>query len=220
MKEIKIAPSILAADFLRLGDEVAKVLEGGADYIHVDVMDGCFVPNISTGIPVMQSLRRAFPEAFFDVHMMVTRPGRYVGDFCEAGASHVTIHAEADTPGNITKALDRIRGMGVHAGLSLKPATPVQAIGPWLSCIDMVLVMTVEPGFGGQHFMKDMLPKIRTLRERLDDVNPACDIEVDGGITVETAGCAKAAGANVLVSGSAVYGGDDYRRIIRLLREK
>lgn len=220
MTTIKIAPSILAADFTRLGDEVARALEGGADYIHVDVMDGYFVPNISLGLPVMKSMRNTFPDAFFDVHLMVSRPERYAEAFCEAGASHITVHVEADMPEKTTQALNEIRSMGVKIGLSVKPKTPIWAFEPWIEDIDMALIMTVEPGFGGQSFMTDMLPKIRDLRKRLDEVNPGCDIEVDGGITLQTAGPAKEAGANVLVTGSAVFGSDDYGRMIRLLREK
>ncbi len=219
MTTIKIAPSILAADFTRLGDEVAKVLEGGADYIHVDVMDGYFVPNISLGLPVMKSMRNMFPDAFFDVHLMVSRPERYAEVFCEAGASHITVHVEADMPEKTTQALNEISSLGVRIGLSVKPKTPIWALEPWIEDIDMALIMTVEPGFGGQSFMPGMLQKIRDLRARLDEVNPDCDIEVDGGITLETAGPAKAAGANVLVTGSAVFSSDDYGRMIRLLRE-
>ena len=219
MTTIKIAPSILAADFTRLGEEVARVLDGGADYIHVDVMDGYFVPNISLGLPVVKSLRKAFPEAFFDVHFMVSRPERYVEAFCDAGASHITLHVEADMPEITTKALEAIRRNGVKTGLSVKPKTPIWAFEPWIEQIDLALIMTVEPGFGGQGFMMDMLPKIRALRQRMDECNPQCDIEVDGGITPDTAGLVKEAGANVLVTGSAVFGSDDYAGMIKKLRE-
>lgn len=217
MTKIKIAPSILAADFTRLGDEVTRALAAGADYVHVDVMDGMFVPNISMGVPLVESLRKAFPEVFLDVHLMVVQPVRYVDEFCEAGASLVTCHVEADAPENITAALGLARSYHVKTGLSLKPATPASALEPWLAELDQVLVMTVEPGFGAQKFMEDMMPKVSAIRRRLDEVNPDCDLEVDGGIRLDTAGAAIRAGANVLVSGSAVFGSEDYG-IIETLR--
>ena len=219
MTTIKIAPSILASDFTRLGEEVARVLEAGADYIHVDVMDGYFVPNIALGLPVVKSLRKAFPEAFFDVHFMVSRPERYVESFCEAGASLITLHVEADMPEITSQALEMIRNHGVMTGLSVKPKTPIWAFEPWIEQIDLALIMTVEPGFGGQSFMMDMLPKIQALRQRLDECNPNCEIEVDGGITPQTARLVKQAGANVLVTGSTVFGSDDYAKMIQILRE-
>ena len=218
MKSVIVAPSILAADFADLRKEVGSVLEAGAEYIHVDVMDGQFVPNISIGIPVVQSLRRAFPEAFLDVHLMISAPGRYVEAFCRAGASHLTLHVEADRPENITAALERIRQLGVRTGLAVKPATGADALTPWLEELDMALVMTVEPGFGGQRFMTDQMPKVAAVRAALDRVNPACDVEVDGGIDRGTAPVAIGAGANVLAAGSAVFGVKDRADIIRALR--
>lgn len=221
MSTITIAPSILSADFTRLGEEVRDVLRAGAAYIHVDVMDGIFVPNISIGVPVVKSLRKAFPEAFLDVHLMITEPVRYVDAFCAAGASLLMFHVEADTPDNITKAITETKARGVKTGLSVKPKTPASALSPWLRDIDMALVMTVEPGFGGQSFMADQVSKIRELRAMLDRENPACDLEVDGGITPDTAPVAIEAGANVLVAGSSVFGADDRALAIeKLLRNK
>ena len=218
MTNIKIAPSILAADFTRLGGEISRVLEAGADYIHVDVMDGQFVPNISVGVPVVRSIRRAFPQAFLDVHLMIDRPVRYVEAFCKAGASHLTFHVEADTAENIAAALEKTRALGVGTGLSLKPATPASALRPWLERLDMVLVMTVEPGFGGQRFMADMMPKVAQLRAWLDEAGLDCALEVDGGVDAQTAPVVIGAGADVLVAGSAVFGHEDYAGIIKTLR--
>lgn len=216
---IKIAPSILSADFARLGDEVRDVLAGGADYIHVDVMDGIFVPNISIGVPVVKSLRRALPGAFLDVHLMITEPVRYAEAFCRAGADLLMFHVEADTPENITRAMEITRALGVKVGLTVKPATPAEAVLPWMEQLDMVLVMTVEPGFGGQSFMAEQLPKIAALRAAIEEKNPACELEVDGGIAPDTAPLAIQAGANVLVAGSAVFGMNDRAAAIRAIRE-
>ena len=215
---IKIAPSILSADFTRLGEEVRAVLDGGADYIHVDVMDGLFVPNISIGVPVVKSLRKAFPEAFLDVHLMIDRPSRYIRAFAEAGADLLMMHVEAEEAEGLNAALAECRALGVKTGLSVKPGTGWEALNPWLDTLDMILVMTVEPGFGGQSFMADMLPKIRALRGEIERRNPACELEVDGGIAPDTAPLVIEAGANVLVAGSAVFGKENYAERIRRIR--
>ena len=216
---IKIAPSILSADFARLGDEVADVVSGGADYVHFDVMDGIFVPNISFGIPVLRSLRRS-SGAFMDVHLMIDRPLRYVKAFCEAGADLVNVHVEADTAEQNLLALETVRALGKKTGVTLKPGTPAEALAPFLSTVDLILVMTVEPGFGGQSFMFEQLEKIRKIRSLLNTINPNCELEVDGGITPETAPLAVEAGANVLVAGSAVFGKSDRAAAIAALRGK
>ena len=214
---IKIAPSILSADFARLGDEVWEIENAGADYVHFDVMDGLFVPNISIGIPVLKSLRKA-TDMFIDVHLMIDRPVRYVERFCRAGADLVNVHVEADSGENIRAAVDLVKKLGKRTGVTLKPHTPAEAAAPYLELVDLVLVMTVEPGFGGQSFLHDQLPKISALRRMIDAVNPACELEVDGGVDGTTAKLVKEAGANVLVAGSAVFGKADRAAAIRAIR--
>ena len=214
---IKIPPSILSADFARLGAEVEDIRIGGADYVHFDVMDGCFVPNISIGIPVLKSLRKA-TEMFIDVHLMIRGPVRYAEAFCRAGADLVNFHVEADREENISAAIEIARKLGKKTGVTIKPNTPAEAVLPFLPAVDLILVMTVEPGFGGQHFMPNMLPKIETIRGYIEKNNSDCELEVDGGIDPETAPLVKRAGANVLVAGSAVFNRPDRALAIREIR--
>lgn len=212
---IKIAPSILAADFANLEREIQRI--SAADYVHVDVMDGVFVPNISIGIPVVQSIRPT-TQLPLDVHLMIVEPVRYVEQFCDAGADLVTVHVEADTEEKIHEAIDKIHAKGKRAGVVLKPKTPAEAVLPFLKKVELILVMTVEPGFGGQSFMADQMPKVSALRKLIDEQNPACELEVDGGVDPNTCKTCIAAGANVLVAGSAVYKAPDISARIQELR--
>jgi len=212
---IKIAPSILSADFANLERDIQKI--DTADYVHVDVMDGVFVPNITIGIPVVKSIRPT-TKLPLDVHLMITKPVRYVEGFCDAGADLVTVHVEADTEENIHAAIDKIHAKGKKAGIVLKPKTPAEAALPFLEKVEIILVMTVEPGFGGQKFMADMMPKVSALRKMIDERNPICELEVDGGVAPDTCQTCIDAGANVLVAGSAVYKAADIPARIAELR--
>ena len=212
---VQVSPSILAADFANLQFEIEKVARAGADMLHVDVMDGHFVPNISIGFPVLKSIRKV-TELFFDVHLMISDPLNYIPKFAECGADGITFHFEAvDDPAQV---ISLIHTLGKKAGVSLKPATPASELYPYLDQLDMVLVMTVEPGFGGQSFMDDMLPKIRELRAEANRRSIPLDIEVDGGITEKTAPLVRAAGANVLVAGSFVFHSEDPAAAIASLK--
>ena len=213
----KIAPSILSADFANLERDIRDIRSNGGDWVHVDVMDGLFVPNISIGIPVVQAIRPV-TDLPLDVHLMIDRPIRYVEQFVKAGADWLTIHVEADQPANTLVCLDKIRQLGCKAAISLKPGTPAEAARVFLPKCDMVLVMTVEPGFGGQKFMADMMPKLRTLRQMLDEVNPACILEVDGGVDSATCALCKENGAEVLVAGSAYFKAADRQAFVRTVR--
>ena len=213
----KIAPSILSADFANLERAIHDIEKNGADWVHVDVMDGIFVPNISIGIPVIQAIRPV-TDLPLDVHLMIDRPIRYVEQFVKAGADWLTIHVEADQPQNTLEALDKIHALGCKAAISLKPKTPAEAAIPYLTKCDMILVMTVEPGFGGQKFMADMMPKIRCLREILDEVNPSCLIEVDGGVDANTCTVCKESGAEILVAGSAYFKASDRAAFVKTVQ--
>ena len=212
---IKISPSILSADFAYLARDIQAI--STADYVHVDVMDGLFVPNISIGIPVVKCIRPV-TDLPLDVHLMIQEPVRYVDQFCDAGADIVTCHVEADTQENILAAIDKIHAKGKKAGVVLKPNTRAEAVLPFLDKCDIVLVMTVEPGFGGQKFMADMMPKVSAIRRYIDERNLDCELEVDGGVDAVTCKTCIEAGANVLVAGSAVYKTADIPAKIKELR--
>ncbi|MBE6956675.1 MAG: ribulose-phosphate 3-epimerase [Ruminococcaceae bacterium] len=199
-----LSPSILSCDYMNMQRDFAACKEAGCKWLHVDIMDGHFVPNLSFGYSLVQSMRPV-TDLVLDVHLMIDTPIKYAENFCKAGADYLTIHVEADTPENIKKTLELIRSLGVKPGIVVKPKTPAEAIAEYLPMVDLVLVMTVEPGFGGQKFMADMMPKLKQLRGMLDEVNPACHLEVDGGVDLVTGEVCKENGADVLVAGSAYF---------------
>ena len=200
---IKLAPSILAADFARLGEQVAEAERSGADRIHVDVMDGHFVPNIAIGAPIVQSLRRV-TRLPLETHLMISDPDFFLDEFAEAGSDSFLVHWEGNH--NLHRTVQRIKGLGKRAGVAINPATPASVLEEILTDLDQVLVMTVNPGFGHQHFLESTLPKLRRVAQMIEQVKPECDLEVDGGIDEATAPMAVAAGANVLVAGTSVFG--------------
>ena len=213
-----LSPSILSADFCRLGEEINDVVQAGAQYIHVDVMDGIFVPSISYGMPVIKSIRKA-TNAVFDVHLMVTEPGRYIKEFVESGADIITVQVEAcrDT----AETIRDIKNAGVKAAVAINPETPVEKVMPYLDDVDMVLVMSVHPGFGGQKFIPDVLDKVRIIRNYFNENKMNTDIEIDGGINFDNAGQALDAGVNILVAGSSVYRGnpaENTKRFLEIMR--
>ncbi len=203
--EIKIAPSILSADFSRLGEQVAEAAQAGADYIHVDIMDGQFVPNLTIGAPVVKAIRR-WTDVPLDIHMMVAEPDRFIADFVDAGADTITVHAEAAT--HLHRVVHQVKEAGVRVGVAINPATPANVLDTLLPDLDQVLVMTVNPGFGGQSFIHGTVGKISKVRAWLDDAGLGAELEVDGGINAATAPIAASAGARVLVAGSAVFNPD------------
>ena len=199
-----LSPSILSCDYMNMKRDFDYCKECGVKWLHVDIMDGHFVPNLSFGYYLVAAMRPV-TDLVLDVHLMIDTPIKYAAEFCKAGADYLTIHVESDTPENIRKTLELIRSMGVKPGIVVKPKTPAEAIEEYIPLVDMVLVMTVEPGFGGQKFMADMMPKLKQLKEMIDRLNPGCHLEVDGGVDLVTGEVCKANGADVLVAGSAYF---------------
>ena len=209
-----LSPSILSCDYMNMQRDFEACKEYGCKWLHVDIMDGHFVPNLSFGYSLVKAMR-PITDLELDVHLMIDTPIKYAEEFCKAGADYLTIHVEADTPENIKKTLELIRSLGVKPGIVVKPKTPASAVAEYLPMVDLVLVMTVEPGFGGQKFMADMMPKVKELRTMLDEVNPSCHLEVDGGVDLNTCVTCKENGADVLVAGSAYFKATDKATFVK-----
>ncbi len=213
-----LAPSILSSDYMNMQRDFEACKDNGCSWLHVDIMDGHFVPNLSFGYSLVQAMRPV-TDLVLDVHLMIDTPIKYAENFCRAGADYLTVHVEADTEENIHRTLDLIRSMGVKPGVVVKPKTPAEAVLPFLKKCDMVLVMTVEPGFGGQKFMADMMPKLKKIRQYIDEINPGCHLEVDGGVDLSTCTLCKENGADVLVAGSAYFKAADKAAFVKALEE-
>ena len=215
MQKIQVSASILSADMCNLEAVVRTLETSGTDMLHFDVMDGRFVDNISFGIPVLEAIRKK-TDLFLDVHLMISDPLHYAERFAKAGANGITFHLESES--DPQKTIDAIHACGIPAGIVIKPNTPAEAVLPYLSSVEMVLVMTVEPGFGGQSFMADMMPKVQAIRAYIDEKNPGCELEVDGGVNAQTAKLCTAAGANVLVAGSAFFKAEDKAAFVQAVK--